>query len=121
MTYVFQFRSSFLFYRKQVAVKAPHECETIEDIRSAIDAIDHEIVIALSRRFDYVKEVMRFKTTEDDVRAPQRYQAVLDQRRAWAEEMGFPPDVVEEMYRLLISYFIDHEMEELARNSEGQA
>ena len=102
-------------------MKTPHECESIDDIRQAIDAIDHEIVASIGRRFDFVKEVMRFKTTEADVRAPQRYQAVLDQRRAWAEEAELSPDLIEEMYRLLIGYFIDHELDELNRNGAEQA
>ena len=58
--------------RKRVTVKAPHECESLDDIRREIDIIDHEIIEHISRRFDYVKEVMRFKTTEADVRAPER-------------------------------------------------
>lgn len=102
-------------------MKAPHECESLDDIRREIDIIDHEIIASIGRRFDYVKEVMRFKTTEADVRAPERYQAVLDQRRLWAQEAGLPPDVIEEIYRSLVDYFIDHEMEELARVGEERA
>ena len=57
---------------------------------------------------------MRFKATEEDVRAPRRYQAVLAQRRIWAQEAGLPPDLVDEMYRLLIGRFIDYELDALA-------
>ena len=59
------------------ALPSPDECSSIEEIRGAIDEIDHEIVGAIGRRFEYVKAIMRFKSTADDVRAPQRYQAVL--------------------------------------------
>ena len=102
-------------------MKAPQKCESIDDIRHAIDAIDHEIVALIGRRFGYVKEVMRFKTTEEDVRAPQRYQAVLDQRRVWAEEAGLPPDLIKEMYQMLVDYFIDHELDELTQNGANRA
>ena len=92
------------------ALKSPDECSSIEEIRGAIDEIDHEIVGAIGRRFEYVKAIMRFKSTADDVRAPQRYQAVLQQRRDWAAEAGLDEDVIEQLYRDLIGYFIAHEM-----------
>lgn len=94
-------------------VKTPDECETIDDVRHAIDVIDENIVAALGRRFDYVKAIMRFKSTADDVRAPERYQAVMQQRRIWAEEAGLDADVIEQLYTDLIAYFIAHEMDVL--------
>ena len=88
----------------------PAECQSIGDVRAAIDSIDHLIVEAIGRRFEYVQEVTRFKQTRDDVHAVERYNAVLAARRAWAEEFGLNPDVIEEMYRNLIGHFINHEL-----------
>jgi isochorismate pyruvate lyase len=34
----------------------------------------------------------------------------LRSRRLWAEDAGLNPDVIEEMYRLLITHFIEEEM-----------
>ena len=94
-------------------MKAPDDCTSIEDVRQAIDAIDREIIDALGRRFQYVKAITRFKKTEAEVRANERYQAVLQARRQWAAEAGLSPDVVEQMYRLLIEHFIEQEMKDL--------
>ncbi len=94
-------------------MKAPAECASIEEVRQAIDAIDQEIVAALGRRFAYVKAITRFKKTEAEVRATDRYEAVLHARRLWAQAAGLDPDVVEQMYRLLIAHFIDEEMKDL--------
>lgn len=102
-------------------MKAPGECENIGEIRHAIDVIDRQVIAFLGLRFEYVNAVMRFKSTEEEVRAPQRFRAVLDQRRVWAEEAGLPPDLMEDVYRLLIGYFIEHELQELARNGADQA
>jgi len=101
------------------ALKPPDECSSIEEIREAIDEIDHEIVGAIGRRFEYVKAIMRFKSTADDVRAPQRYQAVLQQRRDWAAEVGLDEDVIEQLYRDLVDYFIAHEMTVLETPGPG--
>jgi isochorismate pyruvate lyase len=100
-------------------MKAPAECNSIEEVRHEIDEIDRAIVEALGRRFAYVKAITRFKKTEADVRAPDRYQAVLAQRRLWAAEAGLDPAVIEEMYRLLIGHFIDVEMKDLHLSPSG--
>jgi isochorismate pyruvate lyase len=81
-------------------LKAPQACETIDEVRAAIDAIDAQIVAAIGRRFQYVQAVTRFKQTREDVHAVERYNAVLSTRREWAEEM----------YRNLIGHFINHEL-----------
>lgn len=94
-------------------MKSPAECSSIEEVRSAIDTLDREIVERLGRRFQYVKAITRFKKTADDVRAPVRRQAVLDARRAWAADAGLDPDVIETMYTLLIDHFVAVEMQTL--------
>jgi isochorismate pyruvate lyase len=33
-------------------------------------------------------------------------------RRAWAEREGLSPDVIEEVFRRLVAYFIEREMQE---------
>ena len=94
-------------------LKTPQACETIEEVRAAIDAIDAQIVAAIGRRFEYVQAVTRFKQTREDVHAVERYNAVLATRRQWAVEHGLNPDVIEEMYRNLIGHFINHELTQL--------
>ncbi len=59
---------------------------------------------------EYVQAITRFKKTSQDVRAPERQAAVIRQRRAWAEEVGLDPDVVERIYRLLIDHFVAEEL-----------
>ncbi len=99
-------------------MKAPQACESIEEVRTAIDELDAEIIAALGQRFEYVKTIMRFKQNEEQVRAPDRYEAVVRQRRAWAEEAGLDPAVVEAIYCTLIDYFIAHELDDLRQNGE---
>jgi isochorismate pyruvate lyase len=91
-------------------VKPPEECESIEDVRQGIDALDREVIAMLGRRARYVEAAVRFKTGESSVRAPERQRTMLEARRRWAEEEGLSPDVVEEIYKALISHFIDLEL-----------
>ena len=91
-------------------MKSPDECANIHEVREEIDIIDREVIEALSKRFQYVIAAARFKTSEASVRSPERFQAMLQQRREWAQESGLNPDVVENIYRDLVNYYIEEEL-----------
>ncbi|MBQ0072613.1 MAG: chorismate mutase [Prevotella sp.] len=92
--------------------KKPSECTNITDVRNEIDNIDKVIIDLLANRFEYVKEVVKYKEkTPDSIVANDRRNAVLQCRRQWAQEKGLNPDVIEEIYVKLIDYFIGEEME----------
>ncbi|HET7269635.1 MAG TPA: isochorismate lyase [Rubrobacter sp.] len=91
-------------------MKSPEDCESIEDVRLGIDALDREIITLLGRRARYVETAARFKTSESSVRAPERQRTMLETRRRWAEEEGLSPEVIDEVYRTLIFHFIDREL-----------
>ncbi len=91
-------------------MKTPQQCAGMEDIRLEIDALDHEIIKLLGLRFNYVQAAARFKTSATTVRAPERFEAMLKQRRVWAKEGGLSPDAIEKLYRDLVNHFIEEEM-----------
>lgn len=93
-------------------MKPPEECKSIEDVREAVDALDREIVSLIGRRARYVKAAAKFKTGEEGVRAPERQKAMLGERRRWAEEEGLEPDVIEKLYRDLVAYFVNQELDD---------
>ncbi len=93
-------------------MKKPDECAGLNDVRLEIDRIDKGIIASISDRFEYVKRAARFKTSEKDVRAPDRLRTMLKRRRAWAKEKGLPPDVIEKLFSDLVSHFIREEMDE---------
>ena len=82
----------------------------MNEIRTEIDALDQEIIKLLGKRFGYVKAAAKFKTSQTSVRAPERFKAMLDQRRIWAAQEGLSPDAIENMYRDLVNHFIEEEM-----------
>lgn len=95
------------------------EVPNLEAARDAIDAIDAEIIRLLSKRAGYVRQVANFKERPEDVPAPTRYAQVMHQRREWAETAGLNPDVIEEMYKLLVNNFIEEELEMLRQREGG--
>jgi isochorismate pyruvate lyase len=91
-------------------MKLPEECKNITDIRVEIDQLDRQVIALLGQRFTYVKAASKFKTDVTSVKAPERFQTMLQQRRAWAEEEGLNPDAIEKMYTDLVNHFIEEEM-----------
>ena len=88
----------------------PEACSGMEDIRREIDHIDQTVISMLGKRFKYVMAASKFKTSENAVRAPDRFKAMLEKRREWAQSEGLNPDAIEKMYSDLVNHFIEEEM-----------
>jgi isochorismate pyruvate lyase len=91
-------------------VKLPAESTGLQDIRAEIDRIDRQIIILIGERAWYVQAAAKFKTSTADVKATERFEALLRQRRAWAKEEGLEPDMIKKLYRDLVNRFIKREM-----------
>ena len=89
-------------------------CSSLEEVRSNIDVIDRKIVALIAERGGFVMQAARFKKSTDDVKAPQRVEQVISKVRTLAHELDANPDVVEAVYRSMISAFINAELAEHA-------
>jgi isochorismate pyruvate lyase len=89
-------------------------CNNLEEVRAEIDRIARKIVGLLAARGGYVKQAARFKTSTDDVKAPQRVEQVIAKVKSLAMELGADPSVTEQVYRVMIRGFIEAELQEHA-------
>ncbi len=94
------------------------EIFSLAEAREAIDNIDTEIIRLFGNRANFVHQVVKFKNNPEDVPAPNRYAQVMRQRREWAETAGLNPDVIEDMYKLLIDNFIKEELNIMKKRDE---
>lgn len=101
-------------------MKPPEECASLAEVRDAIDTLDRELLALLGRRAGYVHAAAGFKTDAASVRAPDRVRAMLGQRRAWAVEEGLDPEVVAQLFTLLVEYFTRREQGVVDGRSTGQ-
>ncbi|QDD90179.1 chorismate mutase [Pseudomonas oryzihabitans] len=90
------------------------ECASLAEVRVAIDELDRQIVHLLAARGAYVRQAARFKKDDAAVRAPQRVEQVIAKVKALADEAGASPVVVEQVYRAMITAFIEAELAEHA-------
>ncbi|MGK7912404.1 MAG: isochorismate lyase [Synechococcus sp.] len=93
-------------------MKSPDQCESLADIRAEIDRRDRQVIALLEERFAYVKAAAQYKRDATAVKAPDRFAAMLQQRRDWAADEGLSPDAIEKMYRDLVNHFIAAEMKQ---------
>jgi isochorismate pyruvate lyase len=95
--------------------KKASECKSLEEVRVEIDRIDKEIISLFGKRFDYVKEVVKYRNPDKpEVPDRNRFEQVIHQRGLWAAEQGLETASIEKVYRELIEYYI-REQAELAK------
>lgn len=99
-------------------MKEPVDCDSIVAVRNEIDRLDRELVKLIGRRFEYVKAAAKFKSDNREVRAPERFKAMLLKRREWAQEEGLNPDAIEKLFADLVNHFIAEELR-LWKNQQG--
>ncbi|MEM1248185.1 MAG: chorismate mutase [Acidobacteriota bacterium] len=81
------------------------------EIRSCIDAIDHELVKLIGQRVRYVEAASAFKNDAAGVRAEERQRKMLVERREWAAREGVDPELIDELFRNMVRRFIELEMQ----------
>ncbi|PZV07894.1 MAG: isochorismate-pyruvate lyase [Leptolyngbya sp.] len=99
----------------------PDQCQNMADIRAEIDRLDRQVIALLGQRFAYVKAASKFKTSGAAVKAPDRVQAMLQQRRVWAEAEGLNGDAIEALYSDLINHFIAAELKHWQQSNPEQS
>lgn len=95
--------------------KSPADCNCKEEIRAQIDLIDKEIIALFAKRFQYVNEIVKFKTDVESVVAQHRKNQVIKERGEWAENYGLDKDTFEQIYRFLVDHNIGKELEILKK------
>jgi isochorismate pyruvate lyase len=90
-------------------IRLPEDCASLDEVRAEIDRVDRSIIHSIAQRKTYVLAAARFKASLDEVAAPERFSAMLQTRREWAERQGLSPDMIETLYRDMVSHFISEE------------
>lgn len=85
-------------------------CTSLDEVRQGIDEIDRNLVSLLAKRGRLVTQAAAFKKTTGDVRTPARVEQVIRKVREMADETGASAEVVEQVYRAMISAFITEEL-----------
>lgn len=99
-------------------MKEAKQCQNIEEIREIIDQIDYQIFELFGKRFEYVKAIVKFKSDQEEIVARDRQLEVLQKRKEWANEFGLDPELFEEIYKTLINWNVQKELELFRRKEK---
>ena len=91
------------------------KCSSLEEVRENIDRIDNEIINLIAQRGKYVVQASSFKKDEQGVKDSSRVEKVISKVREKADMYGANADMIETLYREMISRFIDMEMSEFRK------
>lgn len=104
----------------ETAPLAPEHCQTMAQVRAAIDALDADLVRLLARRFGYMRAAARIKTERGHVRDEARKAEVIANATALADALGLPADVIEAMWQRLVEGSIAYELAAWDKARGGQ-
>lgn len=81
----------------------------MKEVREEIDRVDQLIVPLLIERLGYIAQAGNIKADRETVRDTWRIEDVVSKARAAAEAAGGSADYVDDIYRHLIEWSINHE------------
>jgi len=94
------------------------ECNTLEEAREEIDAVDKKIVALIAKRNDYIKQIAHFKTSVEEVKAEDRIADVISHVRSQAISLDLSPNLINDLYVRMIDGMVESEIAEF-RNAKG--
>jgi isochorismate pyruvate lyase len=98
-------------------MKNPEDCKNINEIREIIDELDKDIIKLISIRKNYVVKAAEFKKNTEEVKADDRVKKMITTRRDWAKSYGINEDLIENIFRMLVNYFINEELHKFKGNT----
>ena len=93
------------------------ECKTLNEVRTEIDKLDDQIVDLIGARNSYIKQAAKFKETVDEVKAPERINEIITKVRHKALTLGMSPNLLEEIYTIMINEMVESEIAEFRNSS----
>ena len=86
-------------------------CETMAEVRAAVDSIDRDLARLIGERFRYMEAAARIKPARDQVRDEPRKAEVIANARANAAANGVPVALAEALWERLVEGSIAYELD----------
>jgi len=90
-------------------LKMPTACGSMEELRTAIDMLDAQLVALLAVRQAYIERAAQLKTDRAQVRDAERIEDVVSKVIAEGRRAGLSAEIAEPVWRTLIEASIRHE------------
>jgi len=94
------------------------KCNTLEEVRTEIDAIDTKLVDLIAERSHLIRQAAAFKNTVEEVKAEDRIEFILQRVRHHAIEQEVNPNMISELFEIMINEMVEMEISEF-RNADA--
>lgn len=101
--------SVFAKQERMTDIKRPADCQTKADIRTAIDALDQDLLKLFAQRQGYVRRMAELKQHPDEAFDHDRIETMVAALKHRANELGLEADQAEQVWRVLIDWNVAHE------------
>ena len=88
------------------------QCSSLQEVRDEIDKLDDAIVELIAKRNRYVNQAAAFKESIEEVKAPDRVDAVLQKVRHKALSLNLSPNLISKLYKIMINEMVESEIAE---------
>jgi len=89
------------------------KCNTLEEVRTEVDLIDTQLVDLISQRSHLIRQAAKFKESVEEVKAEDRIEFILQRARHHAIEKGISPNLISELFTIMIDEMVETEIAEL--------
>ena len=93
------------------------QCNSLEEVRTEIDALDTKLVDLISERSHLIRQAAAFKNSVDEVKADERIEFILQRVRHHAIEKEVSPNMISELFTIMIDEMVETEIAEF-RNTK---
>ncbi len=93
------------------------KCNTLEEVRTEIDTLDTKLVDLISERSHLIRQAAGFKQSVDEVKAQDRIDFILQRVRHHAIEKGVSPNMISELFEIMIDEMVETEIAEFRNAS----
>ncbi|MBN2781952.1 MAG: chorismate mutase [Campylobacterales bacterium] len=94
------------------------ECKSLEEVRTEVDKIDNELVELISKRSHYIRQAAAFKESIAEVKTQDRIDYILSRVRHRAIELGVSPNMISELFEIMINEMVETEIAELRNRNK---
>jgi isochorismate pyruvate lyase len=88
------------------------QCSSLQEVRDEVDKLDDMIVELIAKRNSYVRQAAAFKESIDEVKAPERIEAVMQRVRHKALSYNLSPNLISNLYTIMINEMVESEIAE---------
>ena len=93
------------------------KCNTLEEVRTEIDSLDTRLVDLISERSHLIRQAAGFKQSVEEVKAQDRIDFILQRARHHAIEKGVSPNMISELFEIMIDEMVETEIAEFRNTS----